>query len=199
MQPSGDACKEESPSPPYALEGEILDEEVKLDYNECEGIIVPKIIEEHQRIKAAKHIRKILQEKGEDQVERQGQLDQLDLNALLFLTRQGQCIEIHGATIEEGEQTGHEDPRWTSLGILFIKEKGMSDTFMKKGNPIISLIDLAIIPLKKKMKEEEEKDAKARKREGGGVDQFKKEKGVATTEVRVEIDGGGRGATQTKL
>ena len=63
----------------------------------------------------------------------------------------------------------------------------MSDTFMKKGNPIISLIDLAIIPLKKKMKEEEE--IKEGKREEDGVDPFKKEKGVATTETRIEAGG----------
>lgn len=185
---------------PYALEGEILDEEVKLDYNECEGIIVPKIIEECKRMKVGEKIRKILQEKGEDIVELQAQLDQLESNVLLFFTRQGQCVEMHGITIGKVEQMRREDPQWTRLGILFLKEKRMSNTFMKNGNPIISLIDFAIIPLKKRMKEEEE-EAKARKRKEGGVDPFKKEreKEIATTEIRSKTEEEELSVTQTKL
>jgi len=47
---------------PYALLERILDEEVKLDYSECEGI-VPSLIDEQQRIETIKMIRGVLQKK----------------------------------------------------------------------------------------------------------------------------------------
>jgi len=187
---------------PYALEGEILDEEVKLDYNECEGIIIPKIIEESKRMKTGEKIRKILQEKGEDIVELKAQRDQLEHNVLLFFTRQGQCIEMTTINIGKGkgEQMRHEKPQWTRLGILLLKEKRTSNIFMKKGNHIMSLIDFSIIPLRKRMKEEEE-EAKAREGKEGGVDPFKKEreKEIPTTKIINKIEKEEISVTQIKL
>ena len=57
---------------PYALLERIPDEEVKLDYNECEGIVVPRMIDERQRIETIKTIRKVLQEKEGNQEDQPG-------------------------------------------------------------------------------------------------------------------------------
>ena len=55
---------------------------------------------------------------------------------------------MQGATIEE-ELRGQKRGKRKSQGVLFIKENEKSDIFTKRGNPLISLTDLAIIPLKK--------------------------------------------------
>ena len=70
---------------------------------------------------------------------------------------------------------------------------------MKRGNPLISLFDLAIIPLRKRKMEEEEKENKKRKNDEDEVDPFKKIKGVTTMETRVESEEEKKYATQAKL
>jgi len=63
-----------------------------------------------------------------------------------------------------GGRTGErERGKRRSQGVLFIKEKEKSDIFTTKENPLISLIDWAIVPLRKPKSEEGEKAEEKRK------------------------------------
>lgn len=177
---------------PYALLERIPDEEVKLDYNECEGIVVPRVSGETQRIKTATNIRKALQKKEDNPEERKEQIEQLNLNELYFFSRQGQCLEIRGVNIEEEELVKHNEDKGKSQAVLFIKDKETSRIFSKRQNPLISLIDLATIPLRKREQEEEE-------REENGVDPFKRIGKIETIETKVGVGEEKKYATQTKL
>jgi len=160
---------------------------------------VPCISDKQQRIKTVKTITRILQGKERNQEEQRNQLDQLNCDELLFFTLQGQCLKIKGATIEEEEQGDIKGEKRESQGILFIKEKEKSDIFMREDRPLISLIDWATIPLRKREQGDKEEDDKEGKSSWRRVNPFKRRERITTMGTRVETQEEVKWATKTKL
>lgn len=136
---------------------ETLQSDTPLEYNNCEGIFVPKTIQNEERINKLKNIHQSFM--------RESPWLSSELGELYFYTREGQCLQIQSINIERKKEntedgqgkTNESKDNWENA-ILLIKNDKNSFVFQKEKERGISLIDFAIIPLKKTSEDEDQND-----------------------------------------
>ena len=146
-----------------------------LSYNECEGILITAEEQVKERQHELEKIRRRLQRRVKESPE--------ELEKGFLLTREGHLLILRGETQIRVISEGEDAPKKAWQGLLVFLAKDNPQFHKKRG--IMSLIDFAMIPLKKK----DSKEPEGPNKEESPLDPFKRIGEVSNTSKMLQIEG----------